>query len=55
MSCYFRTLVFELGFLFLLPAIFGAEGLWWAISACEALSFVTCIFCFIKYRKRYYY
>lgn len=55
MLSFLRTLVFELGFLFLLPAIFGADGLWWAIPACEALAFATCLFCYIKYHKRYCY
>lgn len=50
-----RTLIFELGLLFLLPVIFGAEGLWWAIPICELLAIISCIICFVIYKKRYNY
>jgi len=52
---FLRTLVFEIGLLFILPLIFGQDGLWWTVPVCELMSVITCVVCYFTYRKRYNY
>jgi len=50
-----RTLVFQVVFIFLLPPLYGTDGIWWAFVAAEAATVpVTAAFILIC-RKRYGY
>jgi Na+-driven multidrug efflux pump len=51
----FRTLVFVLFMLSLLPAILGVTGVWLALPAAELLAFGTSILFVAKLRTRYQY
>lgn len=50
-----RSLAFQVTFVFLLPQIFGVEGIWWAMFATEACATVAAIAFFIAKRKKYNY
>ena len=52
---FLRTLVFQVVMIFLLPALFGLQGIWLAIVAAEILALWVSIFCFAKFRKKYHY
>lgn len=52
---FLRALVFQVAFVFLLPALFGEDGIWWAATATEASAFATAVVFFIAYRKKYGY
>lgn len=50
-----RSLVFELGCVFLIPLLFGIDGIWMAVNVAE---FLTCILCgvlVLSFRHRYNY
>lgn len=52
---FLRTLVFQAASVMLLPAIFGIDGIWWAITAAEIFAFViSAAFLYVK-RKKYHY
>lgn len=52
---FLRTLVFQMLSVLLLPIFFGLEGVWWAVTAAELLTFgISVLFLFAK-RKRYHY
>ncbi len=50
-----RTLVFELGFVFLIPLIFGVDGIWLSIVFAEVFSMIMTILFLYAYRKKYGY
>ncbi len=50
-----RTLVFQLIAVFVLPLIFGIDGIWASIVVAEVLSMVMTIIFMIIYQKRYGY
>lgn len=50
-----RSLVFQIAFVFLLPFLFGVDGIWWAMFATEAGATVVAVIFFIAYRKEYRY
>ena len=50
-----RTLVFETAAVFILPALFGVDGIWFAILCAEVLSLVLSIAMLKKYKERYHY
>ena len=52
---FFRTLLFQLAAILLLPLVWGLDGIWFANGAAELAALCLTIFCFIKYRKRYHY
>ncbi len=52
---FLRTLVFQVIMIFLLPAIWGLNGIWLAVVFAELLSIIVSIICFIKNRKKYEY
>lgn len=52
---FFRTLVFQIAVILVLPAILGIDGIWMAIVIAELLSlFVTAVF-LITQKNRYHY
>lgn len=52
---FIRNLVLELGFVFLLPAILGKDGIWLAVDAAEVCCLVLSFILIAIYRKRYGY
>ena len=52
---FFRTLVFQLTAVFVLPLMFGTDGIWYSIVVAEVLSMVMTIVFMIIFQKRYGY
>lgn len=52
---FLRTLVFQIGMILLLPAMFGLNGIWSAVVAAELLALVVTVICFVVNRKKYHY
>lgn len=50
-----RTLVYQIIAVFLLPPIFGGNGILWAVVVAEALALVTAIICVFISKKKYQY
>lgn len=52
---FLRTLVFQMLSVLILPALFGLDGIWWAVAAAEFAAFiVSLVFIFAK-REKYHY
>ena len=52
---FMRTLVFQMLSVLILPAVFGLDGIWWAVAVAEFAAFiVSLIFLFAK-REKYHY
>lgn len=54
-GAFVRTLVFEFACVFILPLLFGIEGIWVAVNVAELLSLFLTILLIIGFRKRYGY
>ena len=54
-GAFVRTLVFEFASVFILPMLFGIEGIWVAVNVAELLSLFLTISLIIGFRKRYGY
>lgn len=52
---FFRTLVFQVAMIYLLPAILGINGIWLAVALAEILSLLVSILFFVKNKKKYQY
>ena len=52
---FIRNLVLELGFVFLLPAMLGPNGIWLAVDAADLCCLVLGVSLILAYRKRYGY
>lgn len=52
---FIRNLVFELGFVFLLPVLFGPDGIWLAVDAADFCCLILSVVLILAYRKRYGY
>lgn len=52
---FLRSLVFQVAFVFLLPLLFGVDGVWWAMFATEVFACVIAVIFFIAFRKKYRY
>ena len=52
---FLRTLVFQIIMIFLMPAIFGINGIWLAVTVAELLSLIVCIIFIITNKKKYGY
>ena len=50
-----RTLVFQIISVILLPVLFGASGIWYAVLVAELLSLIVSVFFLLKNRKKYGY
>ena len=50
-----RTIVFEIGCVYLLPLIFGADGIWYAMLVAELASFVLTAGFALRLEPRYGY
>ncbi len=52
---FFRTLLFQVVCVLLLPMILGLDGIWFSITCAELLALVLTVFLIIKNRKKYGY
>ena len=52
---FIRNLVLELGFVFLLPALLGPDGIWLAVDAADLCCLILGTGLILRYRKRYGY
>ena len=50
-----RTFIFELGCVFLLPALFGMDAIWFSACVAEVLALILGAFLLVRYRGRYGY
>ncbi|MBR4212953.1 MAG: MATE family efflux transporter [Bacteroidales bacterium] len=50
-----RTLVFELGCVFLLPLLLGIDGIWLSVNAAEVLALILSVILIRVFQKRYGY
>lgn len=50
-----RILVFQIACIFILPALLGPDGIWWAVTVGELLTFIITLDIFKKNRKKYGY
>ena len=50
-----RTLIFQIGFAFLFPILFGDQSLWWALTAGELINVGLGTIFLILNRKKYGY
>ena len=50
-----RTLVFETAAVFILPALFGVDGIWFAIICAEVLSLALSFTMLKKHKGQYHY
>lgn len=54
-AAFARTLVFELGSIFILPGLIGIDGIWFSVNVAEALAFVLSISLIAAFARRYGY
>ena len=54
-ASFSRSLVFELGAVFALPALIGMEGIWLSANIAEVCSLLLGAFLLLRYRSRYGY
>lgn len=54
-AAFTRTLVFELGAVFILPMVLGIDGIWMAVNVAEVLACILSISLLFAFRKRYHY
>ena len=52
---FFRTLVFQIAMIFILPAIWGVNGIWLAVSFAEILALIVSTIFLIINREKYQY
>ncbi len=52
---FLHGLIFQVAFVFILPLIFGVDGIWWAMFATEICACIVSVSFFIAKRKKYHY
>ncbi len=52
---FLRTLVFQVVMILLLPALWGLNGIWFAVVAAELLALIVTVICFVANQKKYHY
>ena len=52
---FVRSFVLELGLIFLLPALFGPNSIWFAVTIANLLASILVVILLLIYRKRYSY
>lgn len=50
-----RTLAFQVGFILIFPALWGVDGIWFSMSAAEAMAAAVSVVFLIVYSKRFGY
>ena len=48
-AAFARSIIFELGCVWLLPLLWGADGIWWAVNVAEVLTLLLCAWLVWKY------
>ncbi|MBR1549916.1 MAG: MATE family efflux transporter [Bacteroidales bacterium] len=48
-AAFMRSLVFEMAAVWILPAVVGIDGIWWAVNVAEVLTLLFCIFLVWRY------
>ena len=54
-AAFGRTLVFELASVFILPMLWGLDGVWVSVNVAETLALVLSLILMLAYRRRYGY
>lgn len=54
-ASFVRSMVFELGFVFLMPILWGADGIWMSVNMAEVMSMFVSIYLLRRFRRRYGY
>lgn len=54
-AAFTRTLIFEMGSVFVLPILFGLDGVWLAVDVADILALVLSTILLLGFRKRYGY
>lgn len=49
MAAFMRSLVFEMAAVWILPALVGIDGIWWAVNVSEVLTLIFCAFLLVRY------
>ena len=52
---FFRTFLFQVVCVLVLPLLWKLDGLWSSVIVAELLALILSIFCFAKFKKRYQY
>ena len=52
---FVRTCLCQIAAVFLLPLVWGLDGIWWAVVAAELAALILTGCCFVKFRKKYHY
>lgn len=52
---FVRTLALQMAFAFVLPLMFGVDGIWWSITVAECGAFILSVVFFLAERKKYGY
>lgn len=50
-----RTLVFQIACVFVLPLLWGVNGIWLSLIVAELLALVVCVICLLACKKKYQY
>ena len=48
-AAFARSLVFELACVWVLPAVMGIDGIWWAVNVAEVLTLILCGFLLLRF------
>ena len=54
-AAFTRTLIFELGSIFVLPVFLGLDGVWLAVDVADVLALIMSVILLAAFRKRYQY
>jgi len=54
-AAFTRTLIFELGSIFVLPVFLGLDGVWLAVDVADVLALIMSVILLAAFRKRYHY
>lgn len=52
---FFRTVVFQVAAVIILPVFWEIDGIWWSMVVSEILSFIIAMGCLVKFRNKYHY
>ena len=48
-AAFARSLVFEMAAVWVLPALVGIDGIWWAVNVSEVLTLLFCAFLLLRF------
>ena len=54
-AAFARTMIFELGSIFILPLAFGLDGVWLAVDVADVLALIMSVILLAAFRSRYHY